>query len=143
LILTGNDVDQILHTLSVEVAVESQSKVFKAFSAQSRPKSSPNLTDVADSGVSKSTTTSSVSSVQTPQRINLQSHQVTTLFMPSRVQLDGGEKNGSMACKIVSVPTAGGDGLPASTVVVDETRGNVKALVNARKLTAIRNAAGE
>lgn len=135
--------DQILHTLSPEVAVESQSKVFKAFSAHSRPKSSPNFTDVADSGHSQSTAAVSSRSVQTPQRINLQSDQVTTLFMPSRVRLDDGEENGSMACKIVSIPTTGGDGLPASTVVVDETRGNVKALVNARKLTAIRNAAGE
>ena len=51
--------------------------------------------------------------------------------------------------KVVSVPSAGvpedvkARGLPASTIVMDEHGGHVKAIVNARLLTALRNAAGE
>ena len=52
------------------------------------------------------------------------------------------------AMKVVSVPSASAPdeikqkGLPASTIVLDEITGEVKALVNASKLTALRNAAG-
>jgi ornithine cyclodeaminase/alanine dehydrogenase-like protein (mu-crystallin family) len=61
------------------------------------------------------------------------------LFMPARNADAGGT-----ACKIVSVPTAGGeDGLPGSTIIMDEESGKVRAVVNARKLTALRNACGE
>lgn len=55
--------------------------------------------------------------------------------MPGRI-------NHRTAIKIVSVPTAGGDGLPGTTLVMDEETGHVRAVVNARKLTALRNAAG-
>lgn len=58
------------------------------------------------------------------------------LFMPGRV-------NHQTAIKIVSVPKQGGDGLPATTLVMDEKNGNVLAVINARRLTALRNAAGE
>ena len=61
------------------------------------------------------------------------------LFMPSRAAQAGGT-----ACKIVSVPTSAGDGgLPATTVLMDETSGKVRAVINARRLTALRNACGE
>ena len=68
------------------------------------------------------------------------SHNV--LFMPSRLSRFG------TAIKVVSVPTAQAPlhirerGLPATTMVMDEDTGEVKAIVNARKLTALRNAAG-
>lgn len=50
--------------------------------------------------------------------------------------------------KVASVPTdaAPADvkarGLPASTLVLDERSGSIRAIVNARLLTALRNAAG-
>ncbi|PIL34380.1 hypothetical protein GSI_03155 [Ganoderma sinense ZZ0214-1] len=62
--------------------------------------------------------------------------------MPSRVAPTG------TTMKAVAVPTATAPqdvkerGLPASTIVVDERSGGVKAMVNARNLTALRNAAG-
>lgn len=58
------------------------------------------------------------------------------LFMPGRVDR-------KTAIKIVSVPTSGGDGLPGTTLIMDEVSGRVRAVVNARRLTAQRNAAGE
>lgn len=58
------------------------------------------------------------------------------LFMPARV-------NATTTIKIVSVPKAGAEGLPATTLVMDEKTGRVVGVVNARKLTAVRNAAGE
>jgi ornithine cyclodeaminase len=58
------------------------------------------------------------------------------LFMPARVP-------GTTAIKIVSVPKGGSDGLPGTTLVLDEVSGKVRAVINARRLTAVRNAAGE
>lgn len=68
--------------------------------------------------------------------IDTPSHRV--LFMPARVADIG------TTVKVVSVPLISGDtrGLPASTLVLDETTGATRALVNARSLTALRTAAG-
>ncbi len=117
-ILTGAHVDEVLATLDPEAAVASQYDVFKSFSAAA--------------------SATSPAPVQTPHRITLSSEKCTSLFMPSRAREAGG-----MACKIVSMPKGGEGGLPASTVLVDEETGRVRAVVNARKLTAVRNAAGE
>lgn len=77
------------------------------------------------------------SGIDMPQRLSIQTKSHNTLFMPSRVDTYG------TAVKIVSVPTLGrSDGLPGTTVVMDEASGGVKAVVNARNLTAIRTAAG-
>ncbi|KAI0248542.1 NAD-binding protein [Lactifluus subvellereus] len=76
--------------------------------------------------------------VVAPQRtaVDTPSHRV--LFMPARVADIG------TTIKVVSVPLIPGDarGLPASTLVLDETTGATRALVNARSLTALRTAAG-
>ena len=76
--------------------------------------------------------------VMTPHRtaVDMRSHR--TLFMPARIGDIG------TAIKIVSVPTVPGDtrGLPATTLVLDENTGAVKAVINARSLTALRTAAG-
>lgn len=78
------------------------------------------------------------SGVNMPHRLSIQTKSHNTLFMPSRIDTDG------TMVKIVSVPTPGGlGGIPATTLVVDEASGEVKAVVNARKLTALRTAAGE
>ncbi|KAI1789108.1 NAD(P)-binding protein [Ganoderma leucocontextum] len=77
-----------------------------------------------------------------PPRTTVPSGNHTCLFMPSRVLSTG------TTMKVVAVPmvTAPQDvkerGLPASTIVMDERSGGVKAIVNARNLTALRNAAG-
>ncbi|KAK7440617.1 hypothetical protein VKT23_016965 [Stygiomarasmius scandens] len=73
-----------------------------------------------------------------PQRIVFPTENHQALFMPSRI-CDMGT-----TIKVVSVPTRPGDlrGLPASTIVLDKDTGGVKAIVNARTLTALRNAAG-
>lgn len=77
------------------------------------------------------------SGVDMPHRLSVRTGSHNTLFMPSRVE------NFGTAVKIVSIPTSErSDGLPATTLVVDEASGGVKAVVNARNLTAIRTAAG-
>lgn len=77
-----------------------------------------------------------VKKLQLPLRHQLMSPEQTMLFMPARV-------TGTTSCKIVSVPRAGAEGLPGSTIMMDEKSGKVKAIMNARRLTALRNAAGE
>jgi ornithine cyclodeaminase/alanine dehydrogenase-like protein (mu-crystallin family) len=74
-----------------------------------------------------------------PLRSSVTMEKHTALFMPARIRSLG------TSIKIVSVPnpSQGSKGLPASTVVLDEDTGAVKAIVNARNLTALRNAAGE
>jgi len=79
----------------------------------------------------------------------------TALFMPARLgpptieltsfasEVATNNTLGDTAIKVVSVPKQSGIyGLPATTLVLDEVTGGVKAVVNARKLTALRNAAG-
>lgn len=75
--------------------------------------------------------------VDLPHRLSVQTDSHNTLFMPSRVDTYG------TAVKVVSVPTFGGqNGLPGTTLVMDEASGGVKAVVNSRNLTAVRTAAG-
>ncbi|KZT34258.1 NAD(P)-binding protein [Sistotremastrum suecicum HHB10207 ss-3] len=79
------------------------------------------------------------SKTTTPPRLSITSSNHTTLFMPSRIS-----SLSTTSVKVVSVPLDGGDkrGLPASTVLLDESSGGVRAVMNARNLTAIRTAAG-
>jgi len=62
----------------------------------------------------------------------------TAVFMPSRIPDIG------TTIKVVSVPFSpdAPQGLPASTLVLDEATGRIKAIVNATALTALRTAAG-
>jgi ornithine cyclodeaminase/alanine dehydrogenase-like protein (mu-crystallin family) len=73
-----------------------------------------------------------------PHRISVPTAGHSALFMPSRL-------GDCTAMKVVSVPTFAEDkrGLAASTIVLDEDTGAVKAIVNAGSLTALRTAAGE
>ena len=77
----------------------------------------------------------------TPHRTSISMPQHTALFMPARIATDA--LTGTTV-KVVSVPSSPGDtrGLPGSTLVLDEDTGAVKAIVNSRSLTALRNAAG-
>lgn len=82
---------------------------------------------------------SSKSDYASPHRSSVSMARHTALFMPSRVPDLG------TTIKVVSVPSFPGtrQGLPASTVVLDEGTGHVKAIINATALTALRTAAGE
>lgn len=75
--------------------------------------------------------------VQAPHRTTIQTPKHSVLFMPSRVDGMG------TAMKVVSVPKDGKGGLPSTILVMNESTGELRAVVNAAALTAIRTAAGE
>ncbi|KAF7424506.1 hypothetical protein PC9H_009813 [Pleurotus ostreatus] len=113
LVLTAADVAKIVDAIDVEHLESLMSKVFTTISDTSTP---VNLS---------------------PPRTIIPTERHNVLFMPSRMQQVG------TAIKVVSVPTAANSsGLPATTLVMDEMTGAVRAIVNARSLTALRNAAG-
>jgi len=76
--------------------------------------------------------------VNCPPRASLRTPHHVALFMPSRIATAGGT-----GMKVVSssqsVPEVG---LPATTLVLNELTGAVEAVINARQLTAVRNASG-
>ncbi|KAJ3899142.1 hypothetical protein F5879DRAFT_811416 [Lentinula edodes] len=113
-VLTGTDVRNITAELSVEFL---QSLMEDVFALISSPESG---------------------TAYLPHRISIPMENHTALFMPARISTMG------TAIKVVSVPSSSDDkrGLPASTLVLDKHTGAVKAIVNARSLTALRNAAG-
>lgn len=78
----------------------------------------------------------------TPHRTSIPTCNHTALFMPARIAYP--RSLSGTAIKVVSVPKSPTDlrGLPASTLVLDEDTGAVRAVVNATNLTALRNAAG-
>ncbi|OCF32119.1 hypothetical protein I316_06275 [Kwoniella heveanensis BCC8398] len=116
-ILTARDVESVVNDADLAVVLESQAKVFVAYSSQG---SSP----------------SNASAIQAPLRLSINTAQATTLYMPARVDGLG------TACKIVTLPKGGSvDGLPTTTIVQDDD-GVVRAVINARSLTALRNASG-
>ena len=87
-----------------------------------------------------------------PPRIVIPTHHHTALFMPAHIgsttDLDISNSPifalGGTAIKVVCVPAESDPrGLPGTTLVLDEVTGGVKAVVNARNLTALRNAAGQ
>ena len=83
----------------------------------------------------------SSSATQIPHRTTILTENHKVLFMPARMADDSASET---SIKIVSVPKGPSPGgLPATTLVIDELDGSVKAMVNARKLTALRNAAGQ
>ena len=123
LILSSHDVD---HIVSKFTLADLQTLIARVFKSISR---SPSLD--RDS--------------TTPHRTSIQMIDHTALFMPARlVSRSPPPPLQGTALKIVSVPKNSGDtrGLPASTIVLDESTGAVKAVLNARNLTALRNAAG-
>ncbi|WOO86055.1 Ketimine reductase mu-crystallin [Vanrija pseudolonga] len=117
-IMTRAQADAVLADLDLEAAIKGQADVFAAYSAGG---TKPGADGIAP--------------IQTPMRHVLASPDVNMLFMPARA-VD------KTSIKIVSVPKRGGDGLPGSTVILDEVSGRVRAIINARRLTAFRNAAG-
>ncbi|RXK38690.1 hypothetical protein M231_04000 [Tremella mesenterica] len=125
-ILTASDVDTIISSLDPETILQSQSEVFISLSTVHKSKKREKEEEVEEEDDKSKT--------QLPPRTSLKSSTNTTLYMPSRTE------TGEEGIKIVSVPLDG-EGLPASTILMDEL-GRVKGVINARKLTALRNAAG-
>jgi ornithine cyclodeaminase/alanine dehydrogenase-like protein (mu-crystallin family) len=90
--------------------------------------------------------------VSMPPRIVIPTLHHTALFMPAHIgnktSTEASDLNpvfalGGTAVKVVCVPAESDPrGLPGTTLVLDEVTGAVKAVVNARNLTALRNAAG-
>ena len=88
--------------------------------------------------------------VSMPPRIVIPTRHHTALFMPAHIEnktsteaSDPSTALGGTAVKVVCVPAESDPrGLPGTTLVLDEVTGGVKAVVNARNLTALRNAAG-
>ncbi|GAA5925507.1 uncharacterized protein JCM15063_005043 [Sporobolomyces koalae] len=79
--------------------------------------------------------------VQNPQRIATESASHHTLYMPARLTTPS--QGPATSVKIVSSPKPGhdGQGLPATTLLLDESTGRVRAIVNASDLTGLRTAA--
>ena len=87
--------------------------------------------------------------VSLPPRIVIPTFHHTALFMPAHIGSTEASDSksvfalGGTAVKVVCVPVESDPrGLPGTTLVLDEVTGAVKAVVNARNLTALRNAAG-
>lgn len=118
-VLTAGDVDKVLANLDLELALKAQQDVFSAFSTSCKRTASDEASPA----------------IQIPHRSSLTTDSQRTLVMPSRA----GELLG---CKFVGIPNEGSGGLPGSTVLLDPETGRVRGLVNARKLTALRNACG-
>ncbi len=125
LILSALDVDQATSKFTPDELVDLMAKVFTNLSGN---------TQEAKEGAE---------GVCIPHRGTILSSNHRVLFMPSRLSAIG------TAIKIVSVPTPSAPadarerGLPASTMVIDDRTGEVTAVINARKLTALRNAASK
>ena len=141
LVLSSNDVDTLASTLSPEELQLLMARVFACLSHSSNDRTR----GTKDSGISM------------PHRIGIQMTSHTTLFMPARLgpsdapavesapasEVATTSTLGSTAIKIVSIPKKSGiHGIPGTTLILDEVTGGIKAIVNARKLTALRNAAG-
>lgn len=119
LVLSASDVERVASNITPHELCVLMAKVFSCLSS---PAQTPPTT-------------------YTPLRTLIPTANHTALFMPARISdkyLLG------TTVKVVCVPRNAGDtnGLPASTIVLDETTGAAKAIVNARGLTALRNAAG-
>lgn len=138
LVLSGADVDGVAASMTPDQLQLLMAQVFARLSASSKARSG-------------------VINIHMPPRIVLPTENHTALFMPARIgrvpatTSDSAVTNdeGSdmsiigTAVKVVCVPNESDPrGLPGTTLVLDEVTGAVKAVVNARKLTALRNAAG-
>ena len=81
---------------------------------------------------------SSNSGVDMPHRSTIGTRAYNALFMPAHIDDFG------TSMKVVVVPKGPTtQGLPASTLLLDEDTGALKGIINARSLTALRNDAGE
>ena len=76
--------------------------------------------------------------IEMPHRVSITTDAYSALFMPARVEGFG------TTIKTVSLPGPGVQAdVQATTLVLDEQTGAVRAVVNATSLTALRTAAGK
>ncbi|KAF8631658.1 hypothetical protein AX17_005060 [Amanita inopinata Kibby_2008] len=122
LVLSAVDVERIVSTFSPSDLQNLMARVFSLVSKSGPSEASP--------------------AAHTPHRTSIPTKNHSVLFMPARIAQQGGLQGTTI--KVVSVPRSPGDtrGLAASTLVLDEDTGAVRAIVNSRSLTALRNAAG-
>ncbi|RXW15462.1 hypothetical protein EST38_g10392 [Candolleomyces aberdarensis] len=142
-VLSGTDVERISSNFEPTELQCLMAQVFDAVTSLASTLSPKNSPMAGRSNTPRSTT-------QTPHRTTISTENHHVLFMPARMAADTAEYSDSgvrasgTSVKIVSVPKSSSPGgLPATTLVLDEHNGSVKAMVNARKLTALRNAAGQ
>jgi len=130
LVLSHDEVDRILFKMRPEDHLLLMAGVFSRFSMSTKLGADSTL----KAGISM------------PPRLSITTEAHTALFMPARIGFPyrtGMKSGGDTAIKVVCVPERSGpQGLPSTTLVLDEVTGAVKAVVNSRKLTAVRNAAG-
>ena len=135
LVLSAHDVDTVSASFKPE---ELQLLIAQVFGRLSYTPAA--TTSAADDGAA---------GISMPHRTSIYTSNHTVLFMPARIgapdaaAASGEATTGDTAIKVVSVPNrTDARGLPATTLVLDEESGATKAVINARKLTALRNAAG-
>ncbi|KAJ2920534.1 hypothetical protein H1R20_g16560, partial [Candolleomyces eurysporus] len=141
-VLSGTDVERISSKFE---PIELQCLMAQVFDAVTSLASNSNSKNPPLAGRSNTPRPAT----QTPHRTTISTENHHILFMPARMDAGPAEYSDSSvrasgtSVKIVSVPKASSTGgLPATTLVIDEHNGSVKAMVNARKLTALRNATG-
>lgn len=124
LVLSAGDVRKVASSFSTTFLQELMGRVFTAFSRRDNSEGA-------------------TPSIQAPHRTAIETKSHTTLFMPVRVTSPQDALEGTTV-KVVSVPRSEGDlqGLPATTLMLNEETGAVEAVINARELTALRNAGG-
>ena len=115
LVLSSEVVSRLTSSLSIDVILSNQARVFRALSSPSSE----------DGGMQ----------LQCPTRTALTTDASTLLFMP-------GLLGSQTSVKCVSVPRTSRTGIPGTTLVFDADTGRVRAFVNASELTALRTAAG-
>jgi len=128
LVLSASDVDTLFSEFHPEELQLMMARLFCRFSSQNSGERT---------------------SLSMPPRLRLPMPNHTALFMPARIGPSQEPTSasagalGDTSVKVVCVPNQSNPrGLPATTMVLDERTGGVKAIVNARRLTALRNAAG-
>jgi ornithine cyclodeaminase len=126
LVLSAADVREVVSTFSTTYLQDLMGRVF-----------------VSISQAEVNSTSGEAPDIQTPHRTAIYMTSHTTLFMPARISCNQPSYVGT-SIKVVSVPRRPDDtrGLPATTLVLNEETGAVEAVINARELTALRNAAG-
>jgi len=127
LVLSSSDVYRVISCFTPDELQTLMARVFSCLS-------SPSL-EVSSHSSSPSQTS------YTPHRTSIPTLNHTALFMPARIA--GSGLHGT-TIKVVCTPQNPADsrGIPGSTLVLDEATGAVKAIINARSLTPLRNAAG-
>ncbi|KAJ3569562.1 hypothetical protein NP233_g4976 [Leucocoprinus birnbaumii] len=129
LVLSAANVREVVSSFDTDFLQDLMGRVFVAISQPEEKEGKSSIEEGPD--------------IQTPHRTTINMPYHTTLLMPARISCSQPPLEGT-SVKVVSVPRKHDDvrGLPATTFVLNDDTGAVEAVVNARELTALRNAAG-